>query len=719
MLGKISTSARSLILAAAAALASAVATSDSAANICWGYSGVGAVNPHPWATMTGILGCAGHPAGSTAGQVLGEEHRNWHCRFPIPSSLASPASQDAYGRAFMAFHRQFIFDFDKWRLDNTTFDRLEIWDPFQGAQVPGEDETTSTAFTHCSNPANVRPAGAVCTNCQTLPGQFVGGNLDSFDNLGEVGYELELDWHGSYHNGVRVLGCPDIGGFLNTPRDTAFWMAHKKLDEVAREWQSRQATDVVIVVDRSGSMDNNCSSASPPANEHPCSINDAREAARHFAKLMLDVRLDGGGPALDQHRVGLVSFATGATNELSPAGLVVANGAITENAIDDTDLEIGLAGISAGGNTSIAAGIREAIAILNAEPDPNRHQAILVLTDGKENTAPCLEGTTPPCLSADVLTSAEVGDTQIVAIGIGQGAEESHLRTVAERHGGIFLGLTDINATMELEKFFVTAFGAIFDAGIANDPVGVLMAGMTATPFLPIPICDDQRLTVVGGTELPGRNPECELELELLTPAGNQVMPGDSGVESGRAQRQGFLHVNLPFSGEQQGTWQARLVRRGDGQRCDDQTYYLSSLARGLGRVHPFAARPNIVPGRPILATFRINESNRPKGGFDTVKADVELTRPGGAVQSMQLFDDGTNGDKLARNNIWSAELPSPADEPGIYHLRAHFELTAGSCARVREAEYSICRGTRAADLPLASGRRTARRVPGAPISAR
>ena len=117
-------------------------------------------------------------------------------------------------------------------------------------------------------------AGTTTEFCQNLPAAFVGANLNSFNTLGEVGYNLELSWHGSYHGGVSALGCADIATTRNTTRDPAFWMAHKKLDEVARDWQALQATDIVIVIDRSGSMDNNCSSTTPPLNESPCAINE-------------------------------------------------------------------------------------------------------------------------------------------------------------------------------------------------------------------------------------------------------------------------------------------------------------------------------------------------------------------------------------------------------------------------------------------------------------
>lgn len=660
------------------------------AHICWFYTGLNATNPQPWHISNPESGCSTtnylHSIGDL-NQLIGEQHRNWHC-------INDEAATEAYGRAFLAFHRQFILDFDIWRLANTPYGRLEIWDPFQNAPVPGDDENTAIGFNNCSdanipNPGdNLRSAGAICTGCQNLPTTYIGNNLNTFNSLGEVGYNLEFDWHGSFHNGVAALGCEDIGGFIYTSRDPAFWMAHKKLDEVARDWQSLQATDVVIVIDRSGSMDDNCPGGDANPGESPCAINDAREAALTFANAVLDVRLDGGAPAAQQHRIGLVSFASGGTSEL---GLTPANGIVTDNGVDDTSFEDALAALSAGGSTSIAAGIREAISILNSVPDPNPHQAVLVLTDGKENTAPCLGGNSPSdCSSADVLTVGEVGDIQIVAVGFGDGAEEANLRDVAERHGGVFFAEEDVSATLDLQKFFISAFAEIYDAAVSLDPKGTLQTGQLASEPFEIEISDDDRLSVVLGSQATELKRRCDLALELFTPSGKLVNRSDPGIEAGHGEKHDFIHVNLPYLGESTGAWTGRVVRLDSSRECGPQNYFYSVLVKGFGRIDPFVVRPNVVVGRQILSTFRITESNRPIGGFDSVAASVTLTRANDQIEVHRLYDDGTHGDMLAGNHIWSVEIPEPAHEPGAYHLRGHFELTNNGRTRVRESEYSI-----------------------------
>ncbi len=737
-------------------LPSGVAT----AKICWSYSVEDASNPQPWITAceagedpdvdfcydeaTDPFNCSLQDSdfaeGSTVGQTIAAEHRNWHCINHVPRPSAPSAEKEEWGRKFLAFHRQFVLDYDIWRLDGFPGARLEIWDPLQNAPVPGSDETTATDFPNvgggllCQTGVG-RGIAEPCAGCLSLDSKFtIGGGLQTnFDNLGAVGYALEVDpdppnppneWHASWHIGVADLGCEDLASGFFTPFDPVFWLGHNKLDEVARAWMSQQATDLVIVFDRSGSMNDNCPGGSEDPGETPCAINDAREAAKGFVDTVRDDVATGG-----EHRIGLVSFSDTADNELPGVNLVAAEDIVTDNAVDDTDFEIALSGIAAGGATSIAAGVREAISVLSAVADPNPHQAILVLTDGRENTAPCLdatdEGLSEDCISAvagEQLEPEELGDIQVVAIAFGDGALEANLRDLTENHAGSFLAqdnrcsddpsevcLTDADcgggntceiSALSLQKFFLSSFGLLFDEGVIADPVGSIGADVAATEAFEIPVCGDQGLTVAAGwdpvrgaagetTALAGVR-FCDLRLELFTPSGAPVERSDPGVEAGHGSRHDFMRVNLPYKGESAGTWKGRLVRPA-GQSCRlRQDYFYAVLGRGATRVDPWVVQPNVVVGQPILATFRIGEPYRPRDGFDNVVAEATLTRPDRSSETLPLYDDGTHGDAIIGNHLFSVAFPDPADRPGTYQVHGRFELTENGCTEVREASYSL-----------------------------
>jgi hypothetical protein len=529
--------ARAIVVAIQLAASAGIAH----AHICWLYSGEPATRPQ----MCGL---------STATTIL-EQHGYWHCANPV-------ACNDAYGLAFLGFHRQFILDFDRWRLD-LGIERLESWDAAPGVPIPGNDEDLSTGFTHCFtgavDDATSRPMAAACNGCQALPANLVGDdNLDDFATLGSVGSWLECSgWHGAFHcgaaeagadvdpDGCQSDGCNDIGTPAEAPHDPAFWMAHKKLDVVARDWQRLKAADLVIVIDRSGSMDDNCPGGNADPGETPCKLNDAKRAARRLVDLIQDDRPG----STDEHMIGLVSFAGAATAHLGGV-LVPAAGAVTDNGMDETAFEAALAAIGAGGSTSIGDGISRAIDVLDTGSNP--HRAILLLTDGEENVAPFI---------ADV--EGDLGDVQVCAIGYGTlfADPEDKLRTLAEDHGGVFVADANLSEdAITLEKFFVDAFGQIFDETLSEDPILVLPAGLAATTPVVTPICaSDGRLTIVLSRD--PATPACSLDVVVTTPDGNLVDLMDASIERGRGEGSEFVRIPLPYRGEHAGNWTAAGVR--------------------------------------------------------------------------------------------------------------------------------------------------------------
>jgi hypothetical protein len=802
-------------------------------------------------------------------QKVVNQHGNWHCY--IPGTLGCTCCTD-YGRPFIAFHRQLILNADLYRLNVLGVDRIEAWDPYPNAPIPGSDETTSTGFDadDCSDGATARPAGALCSGCVGLPTEFLSENLLDFTSLGEVGYRLECSgWHGSVHGQVSSEGCHDIGSTARATRDPVFWMWHKKIDTVARDWQSLQNCDIVIVLDRSGSMDDFCPGGTADPGETPCPLNDAKTAATLFADLIADLPVSGAG----SHMVGLVSFSTTAVEEMP---LTSAAGMVSNDGVNNTAYELALAGIAAGGQTSIGSGIQAAVDMLN-DTGTNPHRAILVLTDGLQNV-----GIAPD----DVV---DIGEIQICAIGFGEGAVADDLRGVTEAHGGLYVADSSLNpGALSLEKFYVDCFGQIFESAIAEDPIVTIPAGAVASQAIITQLCgSESRLTYVIGDENIGDRGQCDLRLIVEAPSGRLVEIPSMGVESGRSNDYSFVRIELPYRGEHAGTWRAwavrpqraythgfatsspsdlaqgtmlvrteihrlfpegvdrclyyedcpttapsiyrmalgqevaaghvttlmtattaaqfttaltgqqwdlivfarqcnvvaqpfdsilaericggqkvlitdflqvagapnpilrcagtqRLTRQnyqqvvgdgrlvvgtiplvsrglnvfsfevaplgggtppwivqarnefqggsiiGQGSSCGEQDFFYTTLVGGLGRVEAASIRPRVIPGQRILATFRMNETYRPMGGWDSVMATVELRRPGGAVEMGTLRDDGMGADKLRGNNTWSFEFPNPATTPGVYMLHAVFILTEGGCTTRREAEYSV-----------------------------
>lgn len=602
-----------------------------------------------------------NPDGTVDNQMMLDHHYNWHCanggigtavgKVPLTSF-----GTEQYGRKFLAMHKQMIYDFDVFREQDLSLGRILTWDvnniddpmdpnynpmPFgiPGSGVTAGQANAITGMGGCLVGTG-RAANTPCPGCDALYNIFrhpsVGGQLDTFATAGALGDELDAGWHGSYHGGISSAvdsnenSCNDINPPRTSPNDAMFWRAHKALDEVHSEWQRLQASDIVIVLDRSGSM-NQPASGTPGSSK----IDAAKSAIAMFASLVED----GVG-----HHVGLVSFSSAAS--ISPdLGLTPAGG-----------IEGPLAGavtpLTAGGATSIGDGLLKAQEELLMN-GTNSRKAMLLLTDGKENRSPCLDGMGNGCtgMTNDVAATA-FGDTHVCAVGYGESSQLDSvvLRDLTERQGGIFTAFTDltIDQELQLKKFFLQCYANISDETIASDPMSILPRNAKVSKSVPVNFHMDRKATFV----LAWQNPRVRLNMLVTTPSGRVVDLTDPSIEQSSGDTWQFVRIPLPYKGrfknsssfksrqpvgefpyavskfgEASGEWNVQAVRQKKGSKAST-TFFIEGLASGPGRLLPINPNFHSYTREPLMPTVRIPESSRPLGEFDQVDARVTVTQP-------------------------------------------------------------------------------------------
>lgn len=205
---------------------------------------------------------------------------------------------------------------------------------------------------------------------------------------------------------------------------------------------ARENADVMLVIDKSGSMDDD---TQPGGLPQP--ITDAKNAAKEFLDKM----------DLTKDQVGLVSFSSSARkqHDLSrDAGSVRA-------AID---------ALSAGGGTDIADGIREAQAELAS---PRRIAAnapvMILLSDGKSDQG----------AAVSAAQDAKRAGTRIFTIGLGKNVNPSLMQGVASSPGDYYHAAT----SAELAAIYQQIAGAIrTQPGTNIKIVDVLAPGWTIVP---------------------------------------------------------------------------------------------------------------------------------------------------------------------------------------------------------------------------------------------
>ena len=199
--------------------------------------------------------------------------------------------------------------------------------------------------------------------------------------------------------------------------------------------------------------------------------------------------------------------------------------------------------------TSIGDGLRAAISTLNASTNP--HKAILLLTDGVENTAPMIA-------SQVGRNPNQLGDTHLCAVGFGTpgSLDGSKLRDLAETQGGVYLSDPD---PLNIKKYFVECFADIFDTFVGKDPIFQLPADRNASDPTIYMAQRDSEVTFTLAWDDP--LPKGTLRLAITTPSGMPVNLGDPNVESRFGPSWHIVRIKTPYANEQPGQWTARAVR--------------------------------------------------------------------------------------------------------------------------------------------------------------
>jgi hypothetical protein len=503
---------------------------DTANWIALPISSIDGFFPTPWT-------CGG---AAPSPQVLVQFHENWHCSNPDHTG-------SNWGNRFFGFHKQFLLGYDRF-LTLLGEPHVQTWVAAPGAFIP---------------PAHGgRAANTACATCQALPNSFklpaAGGTLDSFASVTAIGDAI-IGWHNTNHGRIAAAGgtgaCGGSSADMNCPRwstrDPIFYRYHHIFDDVQDAWRTHQATDIAIVFDRSGSM-------SLPTIGGGTRLDAAKSAAGLFADL-----LENGS----SHRLGLVTFSTTAS---SPATMP-----LTGVAGAPAALTTALAGVAAGGNTSIGDGLQKAQTLVAGGSNPRK--AMLLLTDGMENTAPTI-----------ATVQAGLGDTHVCSVGLGTpgGLDGPKLRDLSEHQGGIYISTPN---PLELKKFFVFCFADIFDTFVGEDPIETLSgASLASAPTIHTAYEDNKLVFVLSWTH---PLPKGSLRLSITSPSGSPVKLSDPSVESVFGPTWHIVRFKTPYRGEGDGQWEARAVRPHRGFVNGFSSNAFANLSQGAGLIRGELAR--------------------------------------------------------------------------------------------------------------------------------
>jgi len=162
---------------------------------------------------------------------------------------------------------------------------------------------------------------------------------------------------------------------------------------------TKRKTNVILVVDTSGSMDGD-------------KLKNAQAALKSFLAEI---------PS-DQERVGLVEFNTGIANIIELDTLANNRAALTD----------AVNGLHAGGNTALLDAVRTAYGRLQRQADTERINAIVAMTDGKENAS----AVSLQQLTNEIRQGNQNVPVVIFSIAYGKDADYDMLQSLADASGG-------------------------------------------------------------------------------------------------------------------------------------------------------------------------------------------------------------------------------------------------------------------------------------------
>jgi hypothetical protein len=503
-----------------------------------------------------------------------------------------------------------------------------VYDEYEGTGGPAEciGGTTSDACIMESSWADGDRFGNSATGGALVVGRVsefcVAGNHDPDGDTYQDGNNGESCWE------TMVGTFPALVAPAGTPTAAAPGGAG------AINWIILAAEQrFVLVIDRSGSMAGN-------------KLTEAQFGADWWAD---SARIDD--------RLGVVSFADVASTDF---GLTP----ITSDA-DRTAAQGAIAGLAAGGDTSIGGGLREALNNIVGAGTRAATQVIVLLTDGEHNS-----GEDPSTVLPDLVDNG----VRVYTVGIGPSVNTSLLQSIATTTGGTFYRIDPALSVSDQEFRIRTVLQEI--SGIARNNGGVVTTQPEAVPEggqlnLTVLVESGSELATFGVT---WRDQQNALFLELVSPDG-EVIAVDAFPGNVRQILGPFPYMAFQVENPVPGEWQVAILSRGPTADC--QFFVFSQNPHIDGAL--FAPQQTYNPG-DVVPLFLQVYFNQPITGINV--SGVALL-PGGGTAPLRFDDtgDATFGDKVERDGLYSALFDETFGQPGTYTFVVDVESDEASVA--------------------------------------
>lgn len=405
--------------------------------------------------------------------------------------------------------------------------------------------------------------------------------------------------------------------------------------------------DVSLVIDRSSSM----------VFTEPSSMTSYMEAAKQAATQFVDLMFDN-----DQ--LAVISFDH-IIETPHPLALVdMASRTAAKQAISALD---------ARGATSIGGGLEEGQNQLTSSGEAPHPWAIVLLTDGHENTSPMV---------ADVLPAIAATKTIVHTVALGPSSDQDLLLDIAAQTGGTY---NVAPTTSQLQGIYNTIAAAVSGQQTLLATTGSVQAGAT-----------DQKSVVVDSTigeatfSISWANSASTIDLTLEDPNGNAINPAVAASNPDITYVSGstYAYYRVKSSTLVYGVWKMMITGGtipSAAQGINAPTAAENYSALVTGQVLGAAVTLNLYLDKlaynvnePIKVTATLSD-DQPITGAEIIVIVGPIITAGPPSQAQAaannpiliLYDDGAHGDGAANDGVYANTLEgSNTANAGVYDFQ-------------------------------------------------
>ncbi len=395
----------------------------------------------------------------------------------------------------------------------------------------------------------------------------------------------------------------------------ALTMALSDTESSSVQYADSKQVDVMLVLDRSGSMGTT-------------KMDAAKDAAKQFVDYM------GTGDM-----IGVGSFSNNTRVDFNLTEIVSDTKTNAKAAIDP---------ITSGSGTSIGGGLQLGQSELTTRGAAEDAWAIVLLSDGQHNTNPSIES---------VLPGIADSKTVVHTVGLGSGADEATMLDIASQTGGTY---NFAPTSDQLGQVYNTILGAVSNEQLLNSVSGTLNPGATDQIDTTVDASIEEATFSVtwSGTGT--------IALTLESPSGTSiteaVAAGNANIEYISGPNYAYYRIKSP----EVGAWKmflndgTTLARRGNAAIS-----YQSQVTADSELTMNFDLEEESYQEGDVIKMIATLSDNQPITGATVV---VSVTNPSSVVTTVRLYDDGVHEDGAANDGVYANNF-SGATEEGTYQF--------------------------------------------------